>query len=75
MEEISPRFVITFVGLIWGLHLMTRAHDYRRLRERFERAPNEYQARKYAGREKVFRVWGFVMTLAALVAIYRMYFV
>lgn len=60
--DFQNQLVICFVGLVWGLHLMTRAQDYKRIRERFERARDEYQAEKYGGREKILRVLGVLMT-------------
>lgn len=68
--DFHSQLAICFVGIVWGLHLMTRSEDYRRVKERFERARDEYQAEKYAGREKVLRILGFLMTSVSIYYFY-----
>lgn len=60
--EFRTQMAICFIGIVWGLHLMTRAQDYKKVRERFERSRNPYQAEKFGGRERILRLLGFLMT-------------
>lgn len=68
--DLTHEMILVYAGLIWGLHLMTRAQDYRKMKERFDRSSDKLLTDRYSQRETLLKLLGFVLTASCLFYFY-----